>query len=195
MCHLASARLSGSIVSVPEARSFVSGTCRTWGLQDVRTLEILELLSSELVTNAVLHTNTPVEVLVAAREGHVEVSVADEDPRLPVTRPPPADFDAALGEPPAGAEPPPAAGTGNGYRPRGPRPEGDPPSLTAGRGLIIVDQLSDAWGVRPLESGGKAVWFRLLGGVAHTSATCVCATWQGDPTGPAGSPVWMCQTP
>ena len=34
-----------------------------------------------------------------------------------------------------------------------------PAGATSGRGLAIVDALSDAWGVTALEGGGKAVWF------------------------------------
>jgi anti-sigma regulatory factor (Ser/Thr protein kinase) len=34
-----------------------------------------------------------------------------------------------------------------------------PAGATSGRGLAIVDALSDAWGVTALEGGGKSVWF------------------------------------
>lgn len=36
------------------------------------------------------------------------------------------------------------------------------PSEATGRGLRIVDALSDAWGVTPLDDGGKSVWFELV---------------------------------
>jgi anti-sigma regulatory factor (Ser/Thr protein kinase) len=36
-----------------------------------------------------------------------------------------------------------------------------PAGATSGRGLLIVETLSDAWGVTPVEGGGKAVWFEL----------------------------------
>jgi anti-sigma regulatory factor (Ser/Thr protein kinase) len=39
-----------------------------------------------------------------------------------------------------------------------------PAGATSGRGLLIVETLSDAWGVSAREGGGKAVWFEL-----HTS--------------------------
>lgn len=34
-----------------------------------------------------------------------------------------------------------------------------PAGATSGRGLAIVDALSEAWGVTALEGGGKSVWF------------------------------------
>ncbi|MFD6418545.1 ATP-binding protein [Streptomyces sp. NPDC060194] len=35
------------------------------------------------------------------------------------------------------------------------------PLDTCGRGLAMVEALSDSWGARPVEAGGKVVWFRL----------------------------------
>lgn len=32
---------------------------------------------------------------------------------------------------------------------------------TSGRGLLIVETLSDAWGVNAVEGGGKSVWFEV----------------------------------
>ena len=37
-----------------------------------------------------------------------------------------------------------------------------PAGATSGRGLAIVDALSESWGVTALEGGGKAVWFEVL---------------------------------
>jgi anti-sigma regulatory factor (Ser/Thr protein kinase) len=46
--------------------------------------------------------------------------------------------------------------------------ESPPPSLPRGRGLIIVDRLSESWGVTPSEPPpGKTVWFEL-----GVDATC-----------------------
>jgi anti-sigma regulatory factor (Ser/Thr protein kinase) len=39
-----------------------------------------------------------------------------------------------------------------------------PAGATSGRGLLIVETLSDAWGVTAREGGGKAVWFQLQAG-------------------------------
>jgi anti-sigma regulatory factor (Ser/Thr protein kinase) len=37
-----------------------------------------------------------------------------------------------------------------------------PAGATSGRGLAIVEALSESWGVTALEGGGKAVWFEVL---------------------------------
>lgn len=36
-----------------------------------------------------------------------------------------------------------------------------PAGATSGRGLLIVETLSDAWGVTAKEGGGKSVWFEV----------------------------------
>lgn len=46
----------------------------------------LELITSELATNAVLHARTPFEVRVRAVDGHLRVEVADGSPALPVVK-------------------------------------------------------------------------------------------------------------
>lgn len=45
--------------------------------------------------------------------------------------------------------------------PRVPQVQWVPAGATSGRGLLIVETLSDAWGVVAVEGGGKAVWFEL----------------------------------
>jgi hypothetical protein len=45
-------------------------------------------------------------------------------------------------------------------RPPDKRPAGG--DSETGRGLNIVEQLSDAWGSEPLPGGGKTVWFELV---------------------------------
>ncbi|RCG32022.1 ATP-binding protein [Sphaerisporangium album] len=53
-------------------------------------------------------------------------------------------------------------------------------SEESGRGLQIVETLATTWGVRPLQVGGKSVWFRLVhshdGHVAHTPMICGLST-------------------
>jgi serine/threonine-protein kinase RsbW len=34
-----------------------------------------------------------------------------------------------------------------------------PPTAESGRGVMLVDMLADSWGIRPLDGGGKSVWF------------------------------------
>ena len=67
--------------AVPAARRFVRETLRSWqvlGCDDL--LADAELLTSELVTNAVLHAETPVHVTCRADGSEVEVSVLDRQP-------------------------------------------------------------------------------------------------------------------
>ncbi len=87
----------------------------------------LQLLASELVTNAVRHGTRPaedhrVELLLWPADGHYWLAVSDPGPGSP-----------ALTPAPPGA---PACG---------------------GRGLLLVDTLSAAWGVVPRRVCGKAV--------------------------------------
>ena len=61
------------------ARLFVRCLCEEWGVDEVA--DVAELLSSELVTNAVVHAHTSVE-LCAARDddGGLRVDVFDRAP-------------------------------------------------------------------------------------------------------------------
>jgi anti-sigma regulatory factor (Ser/Thr protein kinase) len=45
--------------------------------------------------------------------------------------------------------------------PRVPQVQWVPAGATSGRGLLIVETLSEAWGVTALEGGGKSVWFEV----------------------------------
>jgi anti-sigma regulatory factor (Ser/Thr protein kinase) len=81
------------------------------------------LMTSELVTNAVIHAGSPVEVVVRIRRSSMRVEVWDQSPRFPELVP--------LSE-----------------------------RSHHGRGLAIVDELSDQWGVTEA-SPGKTVWFIL----------------------------------
>ncbi|MFC8391961.1 MULTISPECIES: ATP-binding protein [unclassified Streptomyces] len=93
-----------------------------------------ELLTAELVANAVEHTSgsTPIELVVRLLPTGCQVEVHDADPEPPgdLTRPTP------LGMP--------------------------DPWQEHGRGLLLIRTLSSSCGHRPTESG-KAVWFRLPG--------------------------------
>ena len=146
-------------VAAREAREFVAATCREWQLVD--DVDTIALLTSELVTNGVLHARTPLEVDLVTDDRGLLVEVHDSDPRPPSPRGHRvnllADIDevlsrlddtlslttvderhAALAVGPAGA-------------------------IGAGRGLLLVEALADEWGVE-LAADGKAVWFRLLTG-------------------------------
>lgn len=87
-------------------------------------LHRLELLVSELVSNAVVHAGTTIVVRVVLDEsGEVLVEVTDGSPHRPIPR---------------------------GYK----------ETAVTGRGIGLVEELSDGWGVATHESG-KTVWFRI----------------------------------
>jgi anti-sigma regulatory factor (Ser/Thr protein kinase) len=90
-----------------------------------------ELLTAELVANAVEHTSggAPIELVVELLPTGCKVEVHDPDPA------PPGDL----------------------TRPADGMPD---PWQEHGRGLLLIRALSSACGHRPTESG-KAVWFRL----------------------------------
>jgi anti-sigma regulatory factor (Ser/Thr protein kinase) len=113
--------------AVPEARRAVRELLRHWGKPG--RSEIAELLTSELVTNALVHTDDDA-VLTATVEAHaLRVEVRDFVARRPRLRVPHAD------------------------------------DGTHGRGLVLVQSLADAWGVKAHEVG-KVVWFELAAGAA-----------------------------
>ncbi|QZY28836.1 ATP-binding protein [Nocardioides coralli] len=95
--------------------------------------EPAELAVSELVTNAVLHAEPPISVLVRGTRGHPRIEVRDGSTEPPVL-PQPSELD--------------------------PLADVDEADLmvTFGRGLDIVARSSDAWGAE-IEETGKVVWF------------------------------------
>jgi len=141
-------------IAASEARQFVAETFRQWDLTE--DLDTVALLTSELVTNGVLHARTALEIGLTSDERGLLVEVHDSDPRPPSPRGHRtnllADIDELLTRPdtlsvvderqtllavgPAGA-------------------------IGAGRGLLLVEALADEWGVELVEDG-KAVWFRVV---------------------------------
>ena len=131
-------RYQAELASVPEARRLVARSLDEWGMGAVA--DDAALCTAELVTNAVLHAGTDLEVSVARLGAGVEVTVRDNSPRrLPAADAedlPASDLDAVerlLAE------------------------------SMSGRGLRVVDTVASAWGVDYGEHD-KAVWFRLLVG-------------------------------
>ncbi|MGW3957781.1 ATP-binding protein [Streptomyces sp. NPDC004752] len=108
--------------AVPEARREVRELLRHWGKPG--RSEIAELLTSELVTNALVHTDQDAVLTAVVGPRRLRVEVRDFVARRPVLRVPPADHG------------------------------------THGRGLVLVQSLADAWGVRS-HGVGKSVWFEL----------------------------------
>lgn len=73
------AAFAPTLASIPEARSYVLrhlGDCSV-------DQEVMLLLTSELVTNAICHAGTEFEVEVGRADGHVQVSVADSSTAVP----------------------------------------------------------------------------------------------------------------
>jgi anti-sigma regulatory factor (Ser/Thr protein kinase) len=103
----------------------VTRTLSQGGHHDPVLVDRVVLVTSELVTNAILHARTDVGLDVSVEESSIVLEVTDSSP-VPI--PPP----------------------------RVPDPED-----TSGRGLFLVDVLSDAWGVRSADGGGKTVWIRV----------------------------------
>jgi serine phosphatase RsbU (regulator of sigma subunit)/anti-sigma regulatory factor (Ser/Thr protein kinase) len=71
------------VASVATARRFVGETLRSWGVDEV---DDAMLLTSELVTNAIVHAGTEVEVVCEALGGQVKIEVHDRHQarRIPV---------------------------------------------------------------------------------------------------------------
>ncbi|WP_046733183.1 ATP-binding protein [Streptomyces humi] len=106
-------------------------------------LDAVELLASELVTNAYRHTRGPASLrLTALADGRLRVGVWDSHPRIP----------APFGEPPRD------------------RVRYVPAEAEQGRGLRLVQEYADSWGGLcvgdggPLDRGaGKLLWFEVRG--------------------------------
>ncbi|MFF3499897.1 ATP-binding protein [Streptomyces sp. NPDC003247] len=121
--------LPHSAAAVPVARALVRTALA--GLEHGADSDTAELLTAELVANAVEHTagDDPIELVVQLLPAGCQVEVHDADPV------PPGDL----------------------TRPRGGEPD---PWQEHGRGLLLIRALSSSCGHRPT-AGGKAVWFRL----------------------------------
>lgn len=68
------------------ARRFVAACCERWRVPS-ESCEVAELLTSELVTNAVLHGTGHIQLRVAHEHTELRVEVRDDSPRRPVPRP------------------------------------------------------------------------------------------------------------
>ncbi len=116
-------RENWTVWRVPEAarhaRRFTRRTLRTWGVTE--ETDTILLVVSELVTNALVHTDGPVRLDLTLVNRRFRVAVADSSPRTPVKP------------------------TSIGWE------------ATGGRGILLVEAMSAAWGTVPV-SGGKQVW-------------------------------------
>jgi anti-sigma regulatory factor (Ser/Thr protein kinase) len=128
--------LPHTAAAVPVARALVRTALAD--LEHPADSDTAELLTAELVANAVEHTagDSPIELVVELLPSGCQVEVHDPDPAPP----------------------------GNLTIPD-PHVEPDP-WQEHGRGLLLIRALSSSCGHRPTESG-KAVWFRLRAAPPH----------------------------
>jgi PAS domain S-box-containing protein len=107
--------------SAGEARRMVTRLLVERGREDLG--DTCRLLASEVVTNALVHTATPMEVCVQADDDGILVQVVDGSRHWP-------------------------------------EPRSYGVTAHTGRGLTMLEEMSDAWGVLPA-IGGKTVWFQV----------------------------------
>ncbi|MFF5362905.1 SpoIIE family protein phosphatase [Streptomyces scabiei] len=105
--------------AVGQARRYTRRVLRRWGVES--TADTVLLVVSELVTNALVHTDGRVRLDLTLLADRLRVAVADSSPRTP------------------------AKPTVIGWE------------ATGGRGILLVEAMSSAWGTVPV-SGGKQVW-------------------------------------
>ncbi|NDZ77674.1 ATP-binding protein [Streptomyces sp. SID10853] len=129
--------LPHTAAAVPVARALIRTVLADLEGEEAADTDTAELLTSELVANAVEHTlgSDPIELVVEVLHTGCQVEVHDRDPV------PPGDL---IRTPPTG--PP-------------------DPWQEHGRGLLLIRTLSSSYGHRPTEHG-KAVWFTLPAGPA-----------------------------
>jgi hypothetical protein len=101
------------------ARRFTARTVRSWGVTE--EADVVLLVVSELVTNAVVHTQGDVHLDLTLAGDRLRIAVTDSLPRAPV-KPRIVDWES-----------------------------------TGGRGIMLVEAMSTAWGSVPV-GGGKQVW-------------------------------------
>ncbi len=120
-------RESWTVWRVPEAvrhaRRFTRRTLRSWGVAEEADAALLAV--SELVTNALVHTDGRVRLDLTLINHRLRIAVADSSPRTPIKP------------------------TSIGWE------------ATGGRGILLVEAMSAAWGSVPV-SGGKQVWAEIV---------------------------------
>ncbi|MFF6782938.1 SpoIIE family protein phosphatase [Streptomyces sp. NPDC012510] len=105
--------------AVRQARRYTRRVLRAWGVE--AEADTVLLVVSELVTNALVHTDGRVRLDLTLLGDRLRVAVADASPRTPM-KPTIIGWEA-----------------------------------TGGRGILLVEAMSTAWGTVPV-SGGKQVW-------------------------------------
>ncbi|PTM96672.1 SpoIIE family protein phosphatase [Streptomyces sp. VMFN-G11Ma] len=134
--------------AVMHARRFTARTLRQWKTEAVS--DAVLLVVSELVTNALVHTQGPVRLDLTLRGDRVRICVGDSSPRAPA-KPVIVDWES-----------------------------------TGGRGLLLVEAMSEAFGTMPV-AGGKQVWSEIVVPHRDEGAGAVESGGSGAPGGPGGS--------
>ena len=131
--------------AVAQARRFVTARLAASGLEELS--EAAALVTTELVTNVLMHTGSSATLRMSIAAGSVRIEVEDGCPALPV----PGILD---------------------------------PTGGCGRGLVLVEQFTQRWGVERVPDAGKIVWFELVAGVAalvgDLSADQLLDMWDDD---------------
>jgi anti-sigma regulatory factor (Ser/Thr protein kinase) len=76
--------LPASPAAAPVARRLLGRACHSWSVQEL--LEPAELVTTELVANAVRHAGNRVVLTVSLRQGNLQISVGDDSRALPHQR-------------------------------------------------------------------------------------------------------------
>lgn len=148
--------LEPTSTSAAEARRAATAALRESELAELAA--DVGVVVSELVTNAVLHARSRVEVRIRFLQPGVRIEVADDSTaQITPTTAAPLGLDEELGV---------------------------ELEATTGRGLLIVTALADGWGVEPTPRG-KVVWAEL--GTGHAADPSTRATPAG-PVPSTGSP-------
>jgi anti-sigma regulatory factor (Ser/Thr protein kinase) len=74
--HIALAPVSSA---ASRARRFVRRACSSWALDELA--EVATLLANELVTNAIVHARTRIDLRLELRGQRLRIAVRDHDPR------------------------------------------------------------------------------------------------------------------
>jgi phosphoserine phosphatase RsbU/P len=150
VCRMADTDLDDQVSSVPMARHLVAELLHRWELPDLR--DPATLLTSELVTNALVHAGSGLHLVVAVSDGVLELAVSDHD-----------HLSAAA------------------VRPRSENVGEEEPQVIAegGRGLLLIDSLADEWGVAQ-QGQEKQVWCQLNTDEWAFGSDCGCRSQHDD---------------
>lgn len=183
MCRRAWQRWPVDAAVTPTARRLVASRCSAWDLAP--HISDVQLLTSELVTNAVIHAGTAITVRLDVAAGHLHLAVEDDHPYQPQALPSRTDL---LADIDSIAKLPDHVNAADADLRHVSLHAGASRSIAAGRGLLIVSAIAEAWGTTPISPQSKAVWARMpiYDQWRHLHA-CPCA--QATSHTPSGTPV------